>query len=55
MQYNEELDYTKRFDLDIWKKLLLIAKPFKRQIIAILRKFHNHILLNLADHVLDQT
>jgi ATP-binding cassette subfamily B protein len=36
MQYNEELDYTKRFDLDIWKKLLRIARPFKRQIIAIL-------------------
>ncbi len=36
MQYYEEHDYTKRFDLSVWKKLLRIAKPFHKHIISIL-------------------
>ncbi|NLI22134.1 MAG: ABC transporter ATP-binding protein [Clostridiales bacterium] len=35
MQYNEEQDYTKRFDVGVWKKILRIAKPFHRHLIAI--------------------
>ena len=36
MQYQEEQDYTKRFDIGIWKKLLHYAKPFYKHLIAIL-------------------
>ncbi len=35
MQYQEEQDYTKRFDLGVWKRLLVYAKPFYRHLIAI--------------------
>ena len=35
MQYQEEQDYTKRFDLGVWKRLLFYAKPFYRHLIAI--------------------
>lgn len=31
----EEYDYTKRFDIGVWKKILKIAKPFHRHLIAI--------------------
>jgi len=36
MQYYEEQDYTKRFDVDVWKKILRLAKPFHRHLYAIL-------------------
>ena len=35
MQYQEEQDYTKRFDLSIWKRLLVYAKPFYKHLAAI--------------------
>jgi len=35
MQYQEEQDYTKRFDLGVWRRLLVYAKPFYRHLIAI--------------------
>ena len=35
MQFQEEQDYTKRFDIGIWKKLLHYAKPFYKHLIAI--------------------
>ena len=36
MQYNEEFDYTKRFDMGVWKKIIHIAKPFYKHLIAII-------------------
>lgn len=35
MQY-EEYDYTKRFEAGVWKKILWIAKPFHKQLYAII-------------------
>lgn len=35
MQSFQEEDYTKRFDLGLWKKLLKIAKPFHKHLMAI--------------------
>lgn len=35
MQYQEEQDYTKRFDIDIWKKLVRYAKPYHKHLVAI--------------------
>ena len=35
MQFQEEQDYTKRFDIGIWKKLLHYARPFYKHLIAI--------------------
>ena len=35
MQSFQEEDYTKRFDLSLWKKLLHIAKPFHKNLYAI--------------------
>ena len=35
MQGFQEEDYTKRFDLSLWKKLLIIAKPFHRDLIFV--------------------
>ena len=35
MQSFQEEDYTKRFDLSLWKKLLKIAKPFHKHLVAI--------------------
>ena len=35
MQYQEEQDYTKRFDLSIWRRILVYAKPFYRHLAAI--------------------
>ena len=32
MQAFQEEDYTKRFDLNLWKKLLHIAKPFHKNL-----------------------
>ena len=32
MQAFQEEDYTKRFDLTLWKKLLHIAKPFHKNL-----------------------
>ncbi|MCH5288066.1 MAG: ABC transporter ATP-binding protein [Christensenellaceae bacterium] len=36
MQAFEEQDYTKRFDLSLWKKLLRIAKPYHRNLFYII-------------------
>ncbi len=36
MQYNEEFDYTKRFDVGVWKKILRLAKPFHKRLYLIL-------------------
>lgn len=36
MQAFQEEDYTKRFDLSLWKKLLKIAKPFHKNLILIM-------------------
>ncbi|MCE5342242.1 MAG: ATP-binding cassette domain-containing protein, partial [Eubacteriales bacterium] len=36
MQYYEEHDYTKRFDIGIWKKILRIAKPYHKHLVAII-------------------
>ncbi len=36
MQYQEEQDYTKRFDIGIWKKLIHYAKPYYKHLIAII-------------------
>lgn len=46
MQFQEEQDYTKRFDFGIWKKLLLYAKPFYKHLTAI-------ILIMILNGVLD--
>ena len=35
MQYQEEQEYTKRFDVGVWRRLLFYAKPFHRHLIAI--------------------
>ena len=35
MQFQEEQDYTKRFDVGLWVKLVKIARPFYRHLIAI--------------------
>ena len=35
MQFQEEQDYTKRFDLGIWKKLLRYARPYYKHLVAI--------------------
>ena len=35
MQSFQEEDYTKRFDLSLWKKLLHIAKPFHKNLYLI--------------------
>ena len=35
MQGFQEEDFTKRFDLSLWKKLLIIAKPFHRDLIFV--------------------
>ena len=35
MQSFQEEDYTKRFDLSLWKKLLHIAKPFHKNLFLI--------------------
>ena len=35
MQYQEEQEYTKRFDLGVWKRLLFYAKPFYKHLVAI--------------------
>ena len=35
MQFQEELDYTKQFDLKLWKKLLAYAKPYHKNLIII--------------------
>ena len=32
MQSFQETDYTKRFDLSLWKKLLHIAKPYHKNL-----------------------
>ena len=31
----EEKDYTKRFDLALWKKLLVFCKPYKKKIVML--------------------
>ena len=36
MQYHEELDYSKRFDVSVWQKILRIAKPYHRHLYAII-------------------
>ncbi len=36
MQYQEEQDYTKRFDIGIWKKLVHYAKPYYKHLVAII-------------------
>ncbi len=36
MQYQEEQDYTKRFDIGIWKKLIRYARPYYKHLIAII-------------------
>ena len=36
MQYHEELDYTKRFDVSVWQKILRIATPYHRHLYAII-------------------
>ncbi len=36
MQFQEEQDYTSKFNMGIWKKLFKLAKPFYRFIIAIM-------------------
>ena len=35
MNYLEEQEYTKRFDLGLWKQLLKYAKPYTRQLIIL--------------------
>lgn len=35
MNYFEEQEYTKRFDLGLWKKLLKYARPYTRQLIVL--------------------
>ena len=35
MQGFQEEDFTKRFDLSLWKKLLIIAKPFHRDLLFV--------------------
>jgi ATP-binding cassette subfamily B protein len=35
MNYNEEQEYTKRFDLGLWKQLLKYAKPYTKQLILL--------------------
>ncbi len=32
MQYQEEMDYTKQFDLNLWKKLLRYARPYYKNL-----------------------
>ncbi|MGI6239959.1 MAG: ABC transporter transmembrane domain-containing protein, partial [Christensenellales bacterium] len=36
MQFHEEQDYTKRFDIGIWKKLVRYARPFHKHLVAII-------------------
>ena len=36
MQYQDEYDYSKRFDRGVWKKILRIAKPYHKHLIAII-------------------
>ncbi|MGN0779755.1 MAG: ABC transporter transmembrane domain-containing protein, partial [Aristaeellaceae bacterium] len=36
MQSFQEEDYTKRFDLSLWKKLLHLAKPFHKNLFMII-------------------
>lgn len=35
MQAFQEEDYTKRFDLSLWKKLLRVAKPFHKRLLMV--------------------
>ena len=36
MQFQEEQDYTKRFDAGIWKKLIKLSRPFYKFLVAIM-------------------
>ena len=36
MQFQEEQEYTSKFNMGIWKKLFRIAKPFYKYVIAIM-------------------
>ncbi|MBR0463767.1 MAG: ABC transporter ATP-binding protein [Clostridia bacterium] len=36
MQYQEEQDYTKRFDLGIWRRMIVYAKPFYSRLIVVM-------------------
>lgn len=36
MQYQEEQDYTKRFDVGIWRKIVTYAKPFYKHLVMIM-------------------
>ena len=36
MQSFQEQDYTKRFDLSLWQKLIKIAKPYHKNLIAVI-------------------
>lgn len=35
MQSFQEQDYTKRFDLSLWRKLIKVAKPYHKNLIAV--------------------
>ncbi len=35
MQFQEEMDYTKQFDLGLWKKLLRYARPYYKNLLCI--------------------
>ena len=35
MQYQEEQDYTKRFDLGIWRRIIVYAKPYYKHLAVI--------------------
>ena len=39
MQFQEEQEYTSKFNMGIWKKLFRIAKPFYKYVIAIMLIF----------------
>ena len=35
MQFQEEQEYTKRFDAGLWKRLLYYARPFYKYLIGL--------------------
>ena len=35
MQFQEEQDYNKRFDLNLWKRLLYYARPFYKYLVGV--------------------
>ena len=35
MQFQEEQDYNKRFDLNLWKRLFYYARPFYKYLVGV--------------------